>query len=138
MFLFVDIIKLTYGNPSLQKTCLHSMVRTLATFGDDLALKTLITLADMKLISLASACLRNNDLELSQWSVFLLHEFVIRKVEIGQIVKIKGLVKLMGSFIRTSDTIIPRIVLRTLKSICDNSGRYWTDQRWLLSGSFKR
>lgn len=119
IFLMVTVSKLTFGNPAIQKLCFHIIVRILSTFDDDYATNVLNELADMHLIPLASACLRNNDSELAQWTLFLIHEFAIRSVRIDDIIQIKGLLKTMIPFIENNDSIIPRIILRTLKTICE-------------------
>lgn len=127
VFLLVDVIRLNYGNPSLLKLCFHSMVRILSCLEDEFAAKILHELADMKVISLASASLRSNDSELCQWTLFLLHEFVIRKVELQQIIKVKGLLKIMLPFLDNVETIIPRIILRTMKTLCEKETTFYKD-----------
>ena len=119
LYILVDTLRLTYGNSSLQKLCLHSMVRTLATLTDDFGSKTLNLMAEMNLIPLAAACLRSSDAELTQWAVFLIHEFVTRNVRLSDIINIKGLVKICGSIVKPDDTITPRTVFRCFKTLCD-------------------
>jgi hypothetical protein len=133
LFILVDTLKLTYGNVPLQKLCLHSMVRTLATLTDDFGTKTLSSLAEMNLIPLIAACLRNSDTELSQWAIFLIHEFVSRKVQVADIIKIKGLVKILVSFVKPNDAIIPRIVFRCFKNLCDFDNEFYKE---LLKNNF--
>jgi hypothetical protein len=127
LFILVDTLKLTYGNVPLQKLCLHSMVRTLATLAEDFGTKSLSLLAEMNLIPLMAACLRNSDTELSQWAIFLIHEFVSRKVRVADIIKIKGLVKILVSFVKPNDAIIPRIVFRCFKNLCDFDNEFYKE-----------
>ena len=51
IYLMVEVSKLTFGNPSMQKLCFHSIVRLLSNFEEDHATDVLNELADMNLIS---------------------------------------------------------------------------------------
>ncbi|KAJ2996320.1 hypothetical protein HDV02_006641 [Globomyces sp. JEL0801] len=127
IFILADMLKLTFGTPSMQKLCLHGIVRLLGSFSDQFAEKVLQDLAKMKLISLTSSCLRNNDSDLVSWSIFLIHEFVTRKVQVEEICKIRGLVKIYQPYIRITDTILPRVILRTLKCLCDENVSFYRE-----------
>lgn len=127
IYQMVEVSMLTFGNPSMQKLCFHSIVRLLSNFEEDHATDVLNELADMSLISLAAACLRNNDSELAQWTLFLIHEFAIRNVRIEEIIKIKGLLKVMIPFVENNENIIPRIILRTLKTICEKKTSFYKE-----------
>ncbi|KAJ3352612.1 hypothetical protein HDU91_005985, partial [Kappamyces sp. JEL0680] len=127
IFLLVDLAKLTFGNAILQKTIFHAIVRILSSLDDQFAKSTLEELGDQKLISLASSSLRSKDSELCQWSIFLLHEFAIRRVRIDEIIGIKGLIKILVPFIQNNETIMPRIILRTLKTLCDYQKWFYRD-----------
>jgi hypothetical protein len=109
-----------FGKIAMQKLCLHSLVRLLSSLeeGEDGVGDTFEKLANLRIVPLISSCLRSEDAELVSWSIFMLHEFAYRNVARDQVRQIKGLLKLLSPLLVKSDNVIPRIILRTLKSLC--------------------
>ncbi|KAJ3322831.1 hypothetical protein HDV06_002692 [Boothiomyces sp. JEL0866] len=86
MNLLTEMVKLNFGNPTVQKLCFHAIVRILSTIEDEKeSTQILIELADLKLISLASGCLRNSDVELASWKTF--YKEIVKAKLIGKITK---------------------------------------------------
>ncbi|KAJ3275868.1 hypothetical protein HDV01_006734 [Terramyces sp. JEL0728] len=128
MSVLTEMVKLNFSNPTVQKLCFHAIVRILSTIEDENeSVQILEGLADLKLISLASGCLRNSDVELASWSIFVLHEYVIRKVKLKEICGIKGFIKIITPLIKNSDTILPRIILRLLKCLCESEKLFYKE-----------
>jgi hypothetical protein len=120
MFVFVDMINLNFSNTHVQKLCLHGIVRIISGLEDNIV-GELQRLAKYNIIALLSGSIRSSETELASWSIFLLHEFVVNRVEIDSIIRIKGLAKAIVPFIRPDDSIIPRIILKMLKLLCEEN-----------------
>ncbi|RKO85691.1 hypothetical protein BDK51DRAFT_18151 [Blyttiomyces helicus] len=83
--------RLTFGNASMQKLCLHSLVRLISNMpGPD-------------------------DTDLVSWAIFLMHEFVVKDIGRDRFCKIKGMLKVLNNLISNDDVCISHIILRTLK-----------------------
>ncbi|KAI9199660.1 uncharacterized protein BJ171DRAFT_517423 [Polychytrium aggregatum] len=114
--LLATLTRLTFGNTNMQKMCLHSLVRLITSMESQRATKELNKLLDMHMVSMIALCLKNDDMELIYWTVFLMHEFVVKDIARSNFCQIKGLIKVLSSLL-TEDALIPRIVLRTLKCL---------------------
>ncbi|RKO97235.1 hypothetical protein CXG81DRAFT_12933, partial [Caulochytrium protostelioides] len=103
MRLLARITRLTFGNVAMQKLCFHALVR--------------LRLLDIRMVSLIAACLRSEDTELVSWAIFLMHEFIIKDIAREAFTQIRGLVRILTGVMGSTETAIPRIVLRTLKCL---------------------
>jgi hypothetical protein len=72
------------------------------------------------------------DAELASWAIFLLHEFAIHRISltesdvaVDKICAIKGLIRILAGFIEPTETIVPRIALRLLNSLCDSKSYFF-------------
>lgn len=67
-----------YGNSTLQKTALHSVVRLLSAVPLKKVDKLLKELETFNFSKTVATALKNDDIELSCWATFLMHEYSIR------------------------------------------------------------
>ncbi|KAI8804237.1 armadillo-type protein [Cladochytrium replicatum] len=109
--------RLTFGNSNMQKLCLHSLVRLISTMPNAEGAAQLSKLLDLNMLSFISSCLRSDDMELVSWTVFLLHEFVIKDVARNEITKLPGMIKILVNLFSAEEQCIPRIILRMLKCL---------------------
>ncbi|KAI8847716.1 armadillo-type protein [Chytridium lagenaria] len=108
IILLAKMTRLSFGNTNMQKLCLHSLVRLISNLDNQ----------DLKMVSLLASCLRNDDLELVSWAVFLMQEFVMKDFARSSFSEVKGILKVLSNLLNTEDGMgIPRIVLRTLKCL---------------------
>ncbi|KAJ3239705.1 hypothetical protein HDU78_002704 [Chytriomyces hyalinus] len=111
----------TFGNSNMQKYCVHAVVRLVANLSAEDAPAHLQRLLDMNMVSILGACLKNDDADLVAWAIFLIQEFVARDVARVEFSKVRGIAKtlvdLIGHPNSNSDTLLPRVCLRTLKCL---------------------
>ncbi|TPX32811.1 hypothetical protein SmJEL517_g04134 [Synchytrium microbalum] len=116
--ILATMTRLTFGNSNMQKLCLHSLVRLISSLDKTHAVNELNELVSMNMVPLICACIRNDDVELSSWAAFVLHEFVTRDVAREEFAASKGLAKILASMLGGGDeTCIPRVTLRSLKCL---------------------
>nr|KAJ3422335.1 hypothetical protein HK105_000154 [Polyrhizophydium stewartii] len=99
------LVKLTresFTNSSMQKLCLHSLVRIVSAVP--------VEANDHGPIS--------EDYELVSWAILLLHEFAVKDIAKDQIASISGLFKAIAYCLSNNETVIARVTLRIVKSLC--------------------
>ncbi|KAJ3291789.1 hypothetical protein HK104_005803 [Borealophlyctis nickersoniae] len=127
--LLAQMTRFTFGNNNMQKLCLHSLVRLISSMDHPEAMKQLTRLAEMNMVPLVSSCLRNEDVELASWAVFLTHEFVMKDVGRSEFSQMRGMAKTMANMLTAEETCIPRIVLRTLKYLGIRNEKFQKEMR---------
>ncbi|TPX45792.1 hypothetical protein SeLEV6574_g03655 [Synchytrium endobioticum] len=126
--ILAKMTRLTFGNSNMQKLCLHSLVRLISSLEKNNAVNELDDLVAMNMVPLICACIRNDDLELSSWAAFVLHEFVTRDVAREQFAASKGLAKALASMLAGGEeSCIPRVTLRSLKCLSLNNDQFQAD-----------
>ena len=117
------LARLTFGNSQMQKLCLHSLVRIISCLEPDDAITHLFSLKSLRVCALCIWCLRNDDVELVSWAVFLMHEFIIKDVYRKEYSETKGLVRVLVGLL-AEDQFLPRIILRALKCLINGNQRF--------------
>ncbi|KAJ3414201.1 hypothetical protein HDV05_006906 [Chytridiales sp. JEL 0842] len=128
--------RVTFGNSNMQKYCIHSLVRLLSGLEAEDIEKQLTILLEHNMPSLIVACLRNEDMELVSWSLFLMQDFVVKDFARDAFCATKGLAKILLSLASVSDTVIPRVTLRIMKCLGMKNEPFQRD--CLRSGGVKR
>ncbi|KAJ3385285.1 hypothetical protein HDU92_003123 [Lobulomyces angularis] len=121
--LFGEMARKTFGNSNMQKLCLHSLVRLISSMDNSEGSKQLAILFNLNMVPLITCCLRNDDMELVSWAVFLLHEFMIKDVARKEFCESPGLLKILLALL-SEDNCIPRVLLRCLKCLGVNNEEY--------------
>ncbi|XJO78651.1 hypothetical protein BDV3_003058 [Batrachochytrium dendrobatidis] len=125
--LLARVARLIFGNTSMQKLCLHSLVRLVSSLPAEEAPAQLSILIEMKMIHIIAACLRHDDVELVSWAVFLLHEFAVKDIAKDRILAINGLFKTFSMCLANNETVIARITLRIIKCLCSENIKFQRD-----------
>ncbi|KAJ3126866.1 hypothetical protein HK098_007070, partial [Nowakowskiella sp. JEL0407] len=112
-----NLTRMTFGNTNMQKLCLHSLVRLISSLSNIEATAQLQKLVELNFVPLLTSCLRNDDTELVSWTVFLLHEFVIKDVAKNDFCRVPGISKIFTNLLTSEEACVPRIILRTFKSL---------------------
>ncbi|KAL2916522.1 hypothetical protein HK105_203955 [Polyrhizophydium stewartii] len=115
------LVKLTresFTNSSMQKLCLHSLVRIVSAVPVEESHMYITRLAELRVIPLIGICLRYEDYELVSWAILLLHEFAVKDIAKDQIASISGLFKAIAYCLSNNETVIARVTLRIVKSLC--------------------
>ncbi|TPX68227.1 hypothetical protein SpCBS45565_g03219 [Spizellomyces sp. 'palustris'] len=86
--------------------------------------KQLQTLLQVSIVPLLVTCLRNEDVELASWAVFLIHEFVTKDVAKEQFQSMKGLLPALAALLNSDEACVPRLVLRSLKYLGMRNDQY--------------
>ncbi|KAI9090025.1 hypothetical protein DFS34DRAFT_380747 [Phlyctochytrium arcticum] len=114
------MVRITFGNANMQKLCLHSIIRLLSKMETTELLEHLRLLLSINILPLIVSCLRNEDIELASWAMFLLHEFITKE----QFHRMNGLLNALGTLLSSDDSCIPRLVLRSLKYLGMRNDEY--------------
>ena len=125
--LLLELTKRKYGAVTAQKYCIHALVRIISVTNDSEAKIILNELYHNGCFEVISSSLRNSDHELSSWGIFLLHDFALHGVMIEPICAIKGLIKFLAPHIRPNDPVVPRVILRMLKTICERKTDFYKE-----------
>ncbi|KAJ3191602.1 hypothetical protein HK101_007565 [Irineochytrium annulatum] len=135
--LLAKMTRLSFGNTNMQKLCLHSLVRLLSNLESTEASKQLAKLIELNMVSLIASCLKNDDMELVSWAVFLMQEFVMKDYARTAFSQVRGVLKVLSSLLATEEGMgIPRIVLRTLKCLGIRNDQFQMEM--IRSGIVKR
>ncbi|KNC95963.1 uncharacterized protein SPPG_08568 [Spizellomyces punctatus DAOM BR117] len=124
LYILAYMIRLTFGNASMQRLCLHSLVRLLSKMENTEVVKQLQSLLQVNIVPLLVTCLRNEDVELASWAVFLIHEFVTKDVAKENFQSMKGLLPALAALLNSEEACVPRLVLRSLKYLGMRNDQY--------------
>ncbi|KAJ3184805.1 hypothetical protein HDU85_001484 [Gaertneriomyces sp. JEL0708] len=112
---FSVVARVTFGNASMQKLSLHSLVGLLSKLNTSEIVSYLHEMADVNVVPLLPTCARNDDVELASWAVFLMHEFITKDVRKDLFYSVKGILTTLAHLLSSEIDCIPRLVLRSLK-----------------------
>ncbi|EGF77219.1 hypothetical protein BATDEDRAFT_27890 [Batrachochytrium dendrobatidis JAM81] len=106
--LLARVARLIFGNTSMQKLCLHSLVRLVSSLPAEEAPAQLSILIEMKMIHIIAACLRHD-------------------IAKDRILAINGLFKTFSMCLANNETVIARITLRIIKCLCSENIKFQRD-----------
>ncbi|KAF9978736.1 hypothetical protein BGZ73_000746 [Actinomortierella ambigua] len=112
-----EMLRLSFGNASMPKICLQSLVRLIVTLENDDDLRWyLVELLDYDIVPLVITYTRNgDDYALVYCAIGLIHEYVVRRIAIRQFKDMPDLCKTLVAILEADDVSISIVVLRTVK-----------------------
>ncbi|ORZ37805.1 hypothetical protein BCR44DRAFT_73254 [Catenaria anguillulae PL171] len=110
-------LRITYGNWTLQKLCLHALVRLIGSLDPPaVAQSALLSLAPFNLVSLLSAALRQEDPELVYWALGVVHECAVKDAFRAEMRAADPLIRSVAKLVDPSvDLGATKLALRVLK-----------------------
>ncbi|KAF9165672.1 hypothetical protein DFQ26_009616 [Actinomortierella ambigua] len=121
-----EMLRLSFGNASMPKICLQSLVRLIVTLENDEDLRWyLVELLEYDIVPLVTTYTRNgDDYALVYCAIGLIHEYVVRRVAIRQFKDISDLCKTLAAILEADDVSISIVVLRTIKFLMLRDSEY--------------
>ncbi|KAG0235924.1 hypothetical protein BGW41_000615 [Actinomortierella wolfii] len=112
-----EMLRLSFGNASMPKICLQSLVRLIVTLENDTDLRWhLVELLEYDIVPLITTYTRNgDDYGLVYCAIGLIHEYVVRRVAVRQFKDIRDFCKTLAAILDADDIAISIVALRTIK-----------------------
>ncbi|KAI9142538.1 hypothetical protein BKA69DRAFT_258308 [Paraphysoderma sedebokerense] len=110
-----QMIRSSYGNASMQKLCVHALVRLIGGSDTDAIEKHLKSLLPFNIVALLTSMIKSDDTELAYWCLCLMHEFVSKDVCRAEFRQRKDIIKSLISLLSIKEDLLVRVVLRSLK-----------------------
>ncbi|GJJ75833.1 hypothetical protein EMPS_08191 [Entomortierella parvispora] len=111
-----EMSRLSFGNATMPKICLQSLVRLIVTMDDDDDVRYyLCELLEFDIVPLIASYIRSDDFELVYWAIGLMHEFAIKGVALDEFKETRGLCRSINVLLAADEAYISRVLLRTLK-----------------------
>ncbi|KAI8821097.1 uncharacterized protein EV422DRAFT_567419 [Fimicolochytrium jonesii] len=121
------LVRLTYGNDSLQRLCMHSIVRLLSKIPSFELLWELQELQSLDLLPLLAMGLRSDDNQLVCWSLFLIHEFVNKDIGKEQLASVRTVYTSLSALLGHEEDNVPRLAFGTLKHLASGNSQIQKD-----------